>query len=109
MTYAHDLDGELVSQSDPNPTTGAAGGPTTSYTYDAMGNMLSLTNPDGNTTSWTYDGLGRRVQQSASVALGYKPGTTNSLRTATAVCNINTTSTATLAGYSVRGGWRVES
>ena len=28
-------------------------------TYDVMGDMLSLTDPDGNTTSWTYDGLGR--------------------------------------------------
>jgi RHS repeat-associated protein len=27
--------------------------------YDAAGNLLSLTDPDGNTTAWTYDALNR--------------------------------------------------
>jgi RHS repeat-associated protein len=27
----------------------------TIYTYDPMGNRLTLTEPDGNTTTWTYD------------------------------------------------------
>ncbi|MGA2254531.1 MAG: RHS repeat domain-containing protein [Thermoguttaceae bacterium] len=76
--------GDQVSQSDPKPTTGAAGGPTTTYSYDTMGDTLSLTDPDNNKTSWTYDGLGREIQQSETVALGYKPGTTTSLGTTTA-------------------------
>ncbi len=42
----------------------------TSYTYDAMGNMLTLTDPDGNTTTWTYDHLGRVTSQQETVALG---------------------------------------
>ena len=52
-----------------------------------MGDMLSLKDPDNYTTSWTYDGLGRPTQQSESVALGCKPGTTTTLGTATAVYN----------------------
>ncbi|MHB9004737.1 MAG: RHS repeat domain-containing protein, partial [Coriobacteriia bacterium] len=31
----------------------------TSYTYDAAGNRLTLTDPDLNTTTWTYDPLNR--------------------------------------------------
>jgi RHS repeat-associated protein len=35
---------------------------TTSYTYDAVGNQVSVTDPRGNTTVKTYDGM-RRVTQ----------------------------------------------
>jgi len=55
--------------------------------YDLMGDVLTLTDPDSNTTSWSYDGLGRPIQESESVALGYKAGTTTSLGTGTAVYN----------------------
>jgi RHS repeat-associated protein len=34
----------------------------TSYTYDAVGNQLSVTDPNGNTTAKTYDGMRRVVQ-----------------------------------------------
>jgi len=36
--------------------TDAEGG-VTSFTFDAVSNMLSLTDPVGNTTTWTYDAL----------------------------------------------------
>jgi YD repeat-containing protein len=31
----------------------------TSFAYDAVGNMISLTDPVGNTTNWTRDALNR--------------------------------------------------
>ena len=31
----------------------------TGYTYDALGNMLTLTDPVDNVTTWAYDDLGR--------------------------------------------------
>ena len=75
--YSYDAFGNQISQSLPNPTTGKQDGGqlTTSYTFDAMGDMLSLTDPDGNTTSWTYDGLGDKTSESEQVSLGYLPGT----------------------------------
>ncbi len=36
---------------------------TTTYTYDAAGELLSTKSPDGSVTSATYDGLGRIVSQ----------------------------------------------
>jgi YD repeat-containing protein len=38
-------------------------GQTTTYTHDMMGNVASVTDPDGNTTSYTYDALCRLVQE----------------------------------------------
>ena len=51
-SYAYDADGELTS------TTNALGG-TTSSTYDAMGNKLSTVDPMGRETTTTYDPDGR--------------------------------------------------
>jgi len=34
----------------------------TTYTYDAMSNRLTMTEPDGNTTSYSYDALNRQVK-----------------------------------------------
>jgi RHS repeat-associated protein len=35
----------------------------TAYTYDAVGNRLTLTEPDGNTTTYRYDANNRRIQE----------------------------------------------
>jgi RHS repeat-associated protein len=37
--------------------------PTTSYTYDAVGNRLTLTDPVSNTTTWVYDPLNRVIEE----------------------------------------------
>ena len=55
-TYGYDQANNLTSMQLPNPTTGGTtGGPLTSYVYDGDGNLLSLTDPDGNKTTWTYN------------------------------------------------------
>ncbi len=40
----------------------------TSYTYDVLGNLLTLTDAEGNTTTYTYDALGRVVQETNELA-----------------------------------------
>jgi YD repeat-containing protein len=59
--YVYDNLGRLIEQIDPNPDTGAASQtdadcPKTYYTYDLVGNLLTVTDPLGHTTSYTYDG-----------------------------------------------------
>jgi YD repeat-containing protein len=36
---------------------------TTSFTYDAVGNRLTLTDPEANTTEWEYDPLNRVIAE----------------------------------------------
>ena len=55
-----------------------------SYISRLAGKAVSDTGLQNNITSWTYDGLGREIQQSETVALGCKPGTSTSLGTTTA-------------------------
>lgn len=45
----------------PNVSTGAAdqSGPHTTFGYDPLGNLTSLTDPSGNVTSWAYDQMNR--------------------------------------------------
>ena len=57
-SYGYDALGNLVSMTDGE-------GHTTSYTYDGAGRMRSLTDALGNTTTYGYDDLGRRTSQSA--------------------------------------------
>jgi RHS repeat-associated protein len=51
--YAYDSVGEQVSVTTP-ATAAATSGATTTGTYDAVGNTLTRTDPDGVTTTWTY-------------------------------------------------------
>ena len=71
--FSFDTLGDEISQSLPDPANGMqdGGSPTTTFTFDADHNTLSLTDPDGNTTFWTYNGEGQVTSQSEVVALGY--------------------------------------
>ena len=79
-TFGYDAFGDQVSESLPNPATGAAGGPTTTDIYDADGELLSQTDPLNNVTSYSYDFLGDQVGQSLPVpATGAAGGPTTTL------------------------------
>jgi RHS repeat-associated protein len=52
-TSAYDSVGELVSATSP-ATAAAPSGATTTGTFDAAGNMLTRTDPNGVKTTWTY-------------------------------------------------------
>jgi YD repeat-containing protein len=51
--YTYDLNGNRTSMIDPTGIT--------TYTYDALNRLTSLTNNRGLTTTFTYDSLGRRT------------------------------------------------
>ena len=51
--YTYDLNGNRVSMIDPTGLT--------TYNYDVLNRLISMTNNVGQTTSFTYDALGRRT------------------------------------------------
>ncbi|MGH8543568.1 MAG: hypothetical protein ACREX3_08045, partial [Gammaproteobacteria bacterium] len=51
--YTYDLNGNRISMIDPTGLT--------TYTYDALNRLTSMTNNKGQTTAFTYDALGRRT------------------------------------------------
>ncbi|EFM08672.1 YD repeat protein [Paenibacillus curdlanolyticus YK9] len=65
-TYAYDVLGQLGSVT--NVVNGAS--QTTSYAYDLMGNMTLITNPDNTTTTKKYDELGRLIQNTEAPVNG---------------------------------------
>jgi RHS repeat-associated protein len=81
-TYAFDAGDEVTSQTaPPNSNSSSAPARTTTYSYNADGDMLTQTDPDGNvlgapansyTTSYGYDTLGE--QTSVTDANGDKTG-----------------------------------
>jgi RHS repeat-associated protein len=55
-TYSYDSERELVSTTTPVTSAAPSGAKTTS-TYDAVGNLLTRSDPNGVTTTWTYTPL----------------------------------------------------
>ena len=53
-----------------NPKTGTMVQPTTTYTYDAYGDMLTETDADGNVTTFTYDAYGDELTRTLPQATG---------------------------------------
>ncbi len=60
--YVYDALGQLVSKTEPDPATGLPTGPTTTYAYDGACNQISVTDALGNTTKYVYDPMGRLTQ-----------------------------------------------
>ena len=58
VTYQHDAAGRRTARVD--------GAQTTKYPYDAAGNLLSTTLPDGSSVTYTLDGFGRRVSRTST-------------------------------------------
>jgi len=60
-TYAYTANGELLSKT--------AGGQTTTYQYDALGNLMAVTLPDGTPIDYLVDGNNRRIGKQVNGAL----------------------------------------
>ncbi len=56
-SYTYDADGNRLSETTPQGTY--------QYAYDALGRLTSVTNPSGSTQGYTYDADGNRVSLSA--------------------------------------------
>jgi len=63
VTYIYNSDNLLISTIDPSAVASQAVTRTrvTNYAYDVMGNRTSSTDANGNTTTYTYDALNRMV------------------------------------------------
>ncbi len=64
LTSVFDKAGRLMSQVAPSytPPGGLAMTPTTTYAYDAAGQLIKTTNPQGFSTTFDYDQLGHQVR-----------------------------------------------
>ena len=60
-TYTYGPNGDL--------RTRTAGGQTTTYSYDALGNLMEVLLPDGRAIMYVVDGLNRRVGEKVNGAL----------------------------------------
>jgi RHS repeat-associated protein len=62
--FSYDALGRKIREIQPDPDgSGPLTRPVTSWTYDADGNLLSLTDPRGFITSYTVDALGRKTSE----------------------------------------------
>jgi len=96
-SYSYDAASRMVS------ATRAIGTPqasTSSYTYDAVGRQLTVTDPLGNATAYQYDGRGQLAV--VTDALGYTSSYTyDAIGRLTALTNGNNETTT--YGYDIRG------
>ncbi|MFB9622250.1 RHS repeat-associated core domain-containing protein [Nonomuraea helvata] len=77
VTSVFDKAGRLTGRRAPSytPPGGTAVTPTTSYSYDAAGQLISSTDPRGYTTTFDYDKLGRQVRITDPAPEGQTAGT----------------------------------
>ena len=69
-SYEYDGLGRKTKTTEPDPDgVGPKTSPISAYTYDAVGNLLTLTDPVNNRTTWTYDNLHRRKQETNQLGL----------------------------------------
>lgn len=60
--YVRDKEGRVIAMITPDPDgAGPMSSLTTRYKYDALGNLVQQTNPNGTTESWTYDSTWNQV------------------------------------------------
>ncbi|MEA2416278.1 MAG: hypothetical protein QOI58_2935 [Thermoanaerobaculia bacterium] len=65
-SYAYDPANRLASVM--QTLSSAPGGQiATAYAYDVLGNLTSVTDPNGNLTSYVYDDFGRMIRQTSAV------------------------------------------
>jgi RHS repeat-associated protein len=88
-TYTYDADGNVLTTTISDATGGDASR-TTTDTYEAHGDLASVTDPEGKKTTYTYDALGDRVSET-------NPGGVTTDYTYDAAGNLLTT---TLVGYT---------
>ena len=116
--YVYDAQGNLTSQSVP-PSSGTARS-VTRYAYDALGQRISKTDPDGYVTSYSYDAAGNMSTETdpdtsggATVAAFYDTnnrlcrrlganGTTGMTSANLASLSVPCSSTASFAGIDIR-------
>jgi RHS repeat-associated protein len=70
--YMYDDLDRLVARKDPDPTTGGitANSPLTSYAYNSLGWLTSMTDPNENVTVYEHDKMGRRIKEARVVGSG---------------------------------------
>ena len=66
LTFGYGANGEVTSVQDANLPPGAD---TTTYTYDALGNLRQVVLPDGTTIAYLVDGQNRRVGKTVNGTL----------------------------------------
>jgi len=83
-TTTYDPDDDVLT-SEISDTTAGDASRTTTKTYDAHGNLASVTDPQGNVTKYTYDALGDRITatNAAGVTTAYTFDAAGNLLTTT--------------------------
>ena len=66
-SYSYDGFHHLSTVTQPSPD-GFVASPVTTYQYDSVGNLLRMTDADGNTTSYAYDSLNRQINEFQKVS-----------------------------------------
>jgi RHS repeat-associated protein len=106
MTYAYDALNRLATVTDAFGTGGAL--ETTTYSYDAVGNLAGYSYPNGVSTGYSYDPLNRLTSMQSSCGTGTgcaAPNTVISSYAYTLGPSGNRLSVAELSGRSVTYGY----